>query len=58
MPKPPKDKRNAVLERIKALREGRAAGDRPDRDVDAAGVPKGSKRAAKHGEPRHRPQGG
>ena len=54
-----KDKRTAVLERIKALREGRAA--------DKAGAPppghgtsdsKPGKNAPRHASTGHRPQGG
>jgi hypothetical protein len=53
-----KDKRAAVLEKIKALKAGRASDGPTAHDGDAPGGAKGPKRAPKQTGPSHRPQGG
>jgi hypothetical protein len=53
---PQKDKRANAIERIKALREGRAAGKRGDSSVETPKATKDPKRS--HSNTGHRPQGG
>ena len=52
-----KDKKAAVLERIKALREGRAANNAPA-PGGRSGDSKPAKNAPRHASTGHRPQGG
>ena len=55
----PKDKRAAVLDKIKALKAGRASDGPAGHEADAQGAgAKGPKRPPKQTGPSHRPQGG